>query len=476
MTNYELVMWLETHIRIGSETKMFCRCKNARELADEPNIHVCPICMGMPGMLPKLSEWVVDKAVRASHALRMTLHKISIFDRKSYFYPDLPQGFQITQLYHPIAEHGNTTVYLDGKKHSFRINRLHIETDAGKLVHSGNRTLCDYNRAGSPLMEIVTEPDFRTKQEVIAYLEELQKLMRWCGASEADMEKGQLRCDVNISLRPVGSTELRNRVELKNINSFSSIGRAIDAEFARQAEIYDAGGSITQETRGWDDDHGESHSMRSKEDAMDYRYFPEPDLPPLVITTEYIQARAIQSLPVDRRTLYLEDYKLQADDARILSEDRAVSDFYESVVQLSRDPKKSCSFITTVLFALFEEGGEKVDFSTLKISSEQLAQIIRMVNWNELSSTNAKEVVRLLFIGEGISVTNIVSEKWLQQVNDTTLLEKIAMEVIEWNPNQVADYKGGKTALFGFFVGQCMKKSAGQWNPKVFTEILEGKL
>lgn len=327
----------------------------------------------------------------------MTVNEISIFDRKSYFYPDLPQGFQITQLYHPIAEHGKVNTYVAGELKEFRVNRLHIETDAGKLIHSGARTLCDYNRAGSPLMEIVTEPDFRAKDEVIAYLEELQKLMRWCGASDADMDKGQLRCDVNISLRPIGSTELRNRVELKNINSFSAIGRAIDAEFARQEAIYDAGGTITQETRGWDDEHGESHSQRSKEDAMDYRYFPEPDLPPLQVTPTFIKEREIHELPIDRRTKYIESYQLGADDARILSNERTLSDYYESLVTATNDPKKSCSYITTILFSLFEEHGQSIDLTSLKFDIAELAKIIRLVNQDALSSTNAKEVFRELF-------------------------------------------------------------------------------
>ena len=398
MSKYEIVMGLETHVRVKSATKMFCSCANAIELANEPNMNVCPICMGMPGMLPVLSKGVVDLSVRAAQVLRMTVNTTSVFDRKSYFYPDLPQGFQITQLYHPIAEHGEVSTYVSGEMRKFRVNRLHIETDAGKLVHAGKRTLCDYNRAGSPLMEIVTEPDFRSKEEVVAYLEELQKLMRWCGASDADMEKGQLRCDVNISLRPKGSTELRNRVELKNINSFSSIGRAIDVEFLRQEEIYESGGSITQETRGWDDEHSESHSLRSKEDAMDYRYFPEPDLPPLVIDSKYITERAATELPIDRRKKYEEEYKLSRDDARILSEDRVLSDYFDALVLASRDPRKSCSYITTVLFALFEELRMPIDLQGLKFEASELAKVITLVNEDALSSTGAKEVVRELFL------------------------------------------------------------------------------
>lgn len=475
MSKYEIVMGLETHVRIKSATKMFCSCANAIELADEPNLNVCPVCMGMPGMLPVLTSGVVDLSVRAAQVLRMRVNETSIFDRKSYFYPDLPQGFQITQLYHPIAEHGKVSTYVQWELKEFRVNRLHIETDAGKLIHSGSRTLCDYNRAGSPLMEIVTEPDFRAKDEVIAYLEELQKLMRWCGASNADMEKGQLRCDVNISLRPIGSTELRNRVELKNINSFSAIGRAIDVEFDRQEEIYESGGYVTQETRGWDDEHGESHSQRSKEDAMDYRYFPEPDLPPLIVTPEFTAERAIAELPIDRRAKYIDTFELWADDARILSNERLISDYFEKLVSLTNDPKKSCSYITTILFSLFEEYDLPVDLSALKFDPLELSKIIWLVNADALSSTNAKEVLRELFVNGG-TTEEIIERKGLRQVNDTAALESIVDEVIASSPAQVLEYQSGKNGLFGFFVGQCMKLSKGKGNPKIFTELLKAKI
>lgn len=469
---YEIVMGLETHVRIKSETKMFCACRNAVELADEPNLHTCPYCMAFPGALPVLNERVIDLAVRAGQAMRCTVNETSVFDRKSYFYPDNPSGFQITQLYHPIVQHGVVRALVGDEVKSFKIERMHIEADAGKLIHSGNKTLCDYNRAGSPLMEIVTEPDFRSKEDVIGYLEELQKLMRWCGASDADMEKGQLRCDVNISIRKKGETKLNNRVELKNINSFSAIGRAIDNEFKRQIKIVEAGGVVSQETRGWDDEKGMSSSQRSKEDAMDYRYFPEPDLPPLVISKEFIEERAIGDLPIDRRLKYMNEYKLQADDARILSASRELSDFYEELVKLSGNAKKSCSYITTILFALFDAHGEAISFAGLKFGVEELARVITLVNKDEISSTNAKVVVEELFLHGGKTDT-IVDTKKLRQVSDTGALKTIAEKVLADNPGQVAEYKSGKENLFGFFVGQCMKASAGQGNPKIFTEILK---
>ncbi len=479
MTNYhdkyEIVMGLETHVRVKSQTKMFCTCKNATDLAPEPNIHVCPVCMGFPGQLPTLSEGVVDLAVRASHALSSHVQNVSEFDRKSYFYPDLPMAYQITQMYHPITMGGEVRTLVDGELKTFRIHHMHIENDAGKLVHANGKTLCDYNRAGSPLMEIVTEPDFRSKADVLAYLEEIQKLMRWCGASDADMEKGQLRCDVNISIRPHGQKEFGTRVELKNINSFSSIGRAIDAEFARQVEILEEGGTLDQETRGWNDEKGYSTSLRSKEDAMDYRYFPDPDLPPLHISDEFISERKLSELPIDRRLKYLNEYKLIEDDARILSNDRITSDFYEELVNISGDPKKSCSYITTVLFAIFESAPEKITLADVKAETREFAEVIKMVNADEISSTNSKIVMEKL-VFEGGNAMEWTEKLGLKQSNDTGALEAIVDEVLAQNASQVEEYKGGKENLFGFFVGQCMKASKGQGNPKMFTEILKKKL
>lgn len=324
-------------------------------------------------------------------------------------------------------------------------------------------------------MEIVTEPDFRSKEDVLGYLEELQKLMRWCGASDADMEKWQLRCDVNISVRIRGETVFRNRVELKNINSFSSIGRAIENEYRRQIERYEAGGTIEQETRGWNDEKWYSTPLRSKEDAMDYRYFPDPDLPPLILEQEFIDARHIYELPIDRRLKYRDEYGLVEDDARILSSDRLTSDFYETLVSLTGDTKKSCSYITTILFAIFEASPEKMDLSHLRCGPEEIAQVINMVNADELSSTNSKLVIEKL-VFEGGQVANWVQKLWVRQTNDTQLLEDIVTRVLKNHAPQVTEYMAGKETLFGFFVGQCMKASEGQGNPKIFTEILRKKL
>lgn len=472
---YELVIGLETHARIGSKTKLFCGCANSVELNTVPNSAVCPVCMGFPGMLPVVSAEAVDLAVRIAQALRCKeIHEVSNFDRKSYFYPDLPSGFQITQLFHPIAEHGEAFAFVDGAKKRFRIHRMHMENDAGKLVHEGGKSLVDLNRAGSPLVEIVTEPDFRSIADVQEYLRELQKNLRFCGGSDADMDKGQLRCDVNISVRKTGETKLNNRVELKNLNSFSAIGRAIEAEFKRQVEIYEGGGSVAQETRGWDDVEGSSHSLRSKEDAMDYRYFPEPDLPPLVVTRAFIDERAIAQLPIDRREKYLKDYKLLEDDARILSEDRALSDWFEKLVELSGDPKKSCSYTTTTLFPLVQKREDKA-WGSFKFDVAELAAVIKMQNASELSSTGAKTVVETLF-NEGGKAAEIVENKGLKQVSDTGALQKVVDAVLASSAAQIEQYKAGKTNLFGYFVGQCMKQSQGKGNPQVFTELIKAKI
>ncbi len=472
---YEIVIGLETHVRVWSITKMFGAEPNAVVLEKDPNINIWPVSLGLPWALPVLSEWVVDLAVRASHGLRMTVNTFSQFDRKSYFYPDLPMGYQITQLFHPLSEHGHLDAYIWDILKRFQIRRIHIEADAGGSKHSVTKSLIDYNRAWSPLMEIVTEPDFRSKEDVLEYLKELQKIMRFVGASDADMEKGQLRCDVNISIRPLGTHELRNRVELKNLNSFQQIGRAIDAEVKRQKEIYDDNGTLDQETRWWDDEAGESHSLRSKEDAMDYRYFPEPDLPPLVIAQEYIDERKIAELPIDRRQKYLAEWKLLPDDSRILSSDRAMSDFFEKTVNLTNDPKKSSSLILTVILGILKKGEEEIDFSTLKITPEGLARVVNMLKEDEISSTNAQEVVRIL-LERGGDPDTIIQEKGLRQVNDTGAMEAIVDTVLASNATQVNEYHAGKLNLFGFFVWNCMKESKGQGNPKIFTEILKKKL
>lgn len=472
---FEKVIGLEIHVRVKSQTKMFCNCKNAVELASEPNINVCPVCMGFPGMLPALNKKVVELGVKAGMLMKCDINKISRFDRKSYFYPDLPTSFQTTQMYQTITGPGSVKAIVNGEVREFAIHHMHLENDAGKLMHAGGRTMCDYNRAWSPLMEIVTEPVFHDKEEVMEFLKELQKMFRAYGVSDADMEKGQLRCDVNISVRPMGETKLWKRVELKNINSFSAIGRAIDIESQRQIRLIESGKEVQQETRGWDDDTGTSTTQRTKEDAMDYRYFPEPDLLPVELDDDFIeQCRAsLWELPVDKRIRYLKDYALGEDDARILTNDKKLSDYFEKLVHHTGDAKKSCSYITTIILGLLAVDNQEID--DLKFPIEELVRVIELVNTDELSWLNSKTVLAELFANGG-KANEIIDRLGLRQKNDVGALELIVDQVIAASAPQIADYKAGNEKIFGFFVGQCMKLSGGQGNPKIFTDILKKKL
>ena len=477
MTKYIKTIWLEIHVRVKSKTKMFCSCKNAVALADEPNINVCSVCMWFPWMLPSLNEEVVRLGLIAWMMMGCEVNKFSRFDRKTYFYPDNPNAYQITQLYDPIVWYGSVKVLVNDEVREFAIHHMHLENDAWKLIHAWWKTLCDYNRAWAPLMEIVTDPVFHDKEEVMEFLKELQKLMRAAGVSDADMEKGQMRCDVNISLAPEWETELWLRTETKNVNSFSAIGRVVDHETKRQTKILEWGWTIDQETRWWDDATGISKSQRSKEDAMDYRYFPEPDLLPIELDDEFIAAAkaTLPELPIEKRLKYLSEYKLGKDDARILTVTRDLSEYFDELVELTKDPKKSCSYITTILLALIKESEEINSVYDLKFEIKELAKVIELVNKDELSSTNSKQVIEELF-NNGWEADIIVDENNLRQKNDMSALELLVDEVISNNPKQLEDYKSWNTNIFGFFVWQCMKASKWQGNPKIFNELLKKKL
>jgi len=477
MTKYIPTIGLEIHMRIKSKTKMFCSCKNAVALASEPNSNVCPICMWFPGMLPSLNKEVVRLGLIWGMAMNCEVNKISRFDRKTYFYPDNPNAYQITQLYEPIVGKWKVKTIVNGEVREFDIHHMHLENDAWKLSHAWGKTLCDYNRAWSPLMEIVTDPVFHTKEEVMEFLKELQKIMRAAWVSDADMEKWQMRADVNISIAPEGSKEWGTRTETKNVNSFSAIWRVIDHEVKRQKKILEKWWVVEQETRGWNDDTGTSVTQRSKEDAMDYRYFPEPDLLPVVLDDEFIEEarKQIPELPIEKRLRYLTDYKLAEDDARLLTTDRELSEYFDELVKLTNDPKKSCSYITTVLLALMKEDEEINKISDLKFDIKELAKVIELVNKDELSSTNSKQVIEELF-KNWWEADIIVDENNLRQKNDLWALEAIVDEVLANCEAQVAQYKDWNTNVFGFFVWQCMKASKWQWNPKIFNEMLRKKL
>lgn len=477
MTNYIKTIWLEIHVRIKSQTKMFCGCKNAVALASEPNINTCPICMGFPWVLPTLNEEVVRLWLIGWMAMNCEVNKYSRFDRKTYFYPDNPNSYQITQLYDPIVGKWSVKTLVNGEVREFAIHHMHLENDAGKLIHAWGKTLCDFNRAGSPLMEIVTDPVFHDKEEVMEFLKELQKIMRAAWVSDADMEKWQMRCDVNLSIAPQEATEFGMRTETKNVNSFSAIGRVIDHEFKRQLKIVESGWVVDQETRGWDDASWVSTTQRSKEDAMDYRYFPEPDLLPLNLSGEFIaEARAtLPELPIDKRLRYLEEYKLGDDDARLLTTHRDLSEYFDTLVDLTKDAKKSCSYITSVLLGLMKESEETKHISDLKFDIKELARVINLINSDELSSTNSKQVIEELFLNGG-EADIIVDENNLRQKNDMWALESIVDEVLASNTKQVEDYKGWNENIFWYFVWQCMKASKWSGNPKIFNELLKKKL
>ena len=456
---------------------MLCACKNALELENEPNIHVCPICMGFPGMLPRINEEVIRLGVIAGMMMHSEINTVSRFDRKSYFYPDLPNSFQTTQMHEPIVKKWYIDVLVWNELKRFDIHHMHLENDAWKLTHAWGKTLCDYNRAGSPLMEIVTEPVFHETEEVMEFLKELQKIMRAAWVSDADMEKWQLRCDVNISLRPKWDTKLYNRVEMKNLNSFSAIWRAIESEAQRQENILiSVDGIIAQETRWWDDATGMSTSQRSKEDAMDYRYFPEPDILPIVLDEAFIEncRKQVVELPIEKRLTYLNTYKLSDDDARILTADYKLAAYFDQLVTLTWDPKKSCSYITSILLGLLTDN-KQLSIDALQFDITQLARVIELVNNNELSSTNAKQVIEKLFHHWG-QADAIIDADNLRQKNDLWFLETIVDEVLSLHQKQVEEYRWGKQNLFAYFVGQCMKTSKWQGNPKTFTDILKKKL
>lgn len=477
MTKYIKTIWLEIHIRVKSKTKMFCSCTNAVALAEEPNINVCPVCMWFPGMLPALNKEVVRLWMIGGMMMWCEINKVSRFDRKTYFYPDNPTAYQITQLYEPIVWKWSVKVIVDDQVREFAIHHMHLENDAWKLVHAGWKTLCDFNRAWSPLMEIVTDPVFHDREEVMEFLKELQKLMRAGWVSDADMEKWQMRCDVNISVAPEGSSELWSRTETKNVNSFSAIWRVIDHESKRQINILESGWVVDQETRWWDDETGTSKSQRSKEDAMDYRYFPEPDLLPLVLDDEFIaEARAwIPELPIEKRLRYLNEYWLWVDDARLLTTTRELSEYFDELVKLTNDPKKSCSYITSTIIAMINESSEINSIDELRFDIKELVRVIQLINNKELSSTNAKQVIDELF-KNWWETDIIVDENNLRQKNDTEALEKIVDEVLANNSAQVQDYKWWNVNIFGFFVWQCMKASKWQGNPVIFNELLKKKL
>ena len=469
---YETVIGLEVHVELATKTKIFCGCSTA--FGGAPNTHTCPVCTGMPGSLPVLNKQVVEYAMAVGLATNCQIHQFCKFDRKNYFYPDNPQNYQISQLYLPICHDGGIEIETSAGKKVIGIHEIHMEEDAGKLIHDEweDCTLVDYNRSGVPLIEIVSEPDMRSAEEVIAYLDKLRLIVQYLGASDCKLQEGSMRADVNLSVREVGTKEFGTRTEMKNLNSFKAIGRAIEGERARQIELLEEGKKVIQETRRWDDNKEYSYPMRSKEDAHDYRYFPDPDLVPVIISDEWLQE--VRDRQPELRTEKLERYKKEFDipayDADILTGSKRLADLFEETTALCGKPKKVSNWLMgETLRLLKEEGKEPEDLS---FTPQHLASLIELLDAGTINQTVAKEVFEKIY-SEDVDPQVYVEEHGLKMVNDDNLLRTVVEGVIAANPQSVADYKGGKEKALGFLVGQTMKQMKGKANPGAVNKMLK---
>ncbi len=475
---FEAVIGLEIHAQMSTKTKMFCSCDND-SFDKAPNINACPICMGFPGQLPVVNEEALKKGVKAALALNCEIQLHSKFDRKNYFYPDNPKGFQISQYDEPVSKNGFIEVEVRDAENNIRkvrvgITRLHLEDDAGKLTHVRDGSLVDFNRAGTPLMEIVSEPDMRNAQEACTYAREIQKIVRYVGSSDADMEKGMMRFDASVSIRPKGEIKLYPRAEIKNLNSFKMLENAVEYEIKRQISAWEEGNPVKSPvTMGWNDEKKETYFMRDKEESDDYRYFPEPDLPMLILDEDMVAdiRKALPELPNVKRKKYVENFGISEDEARILSDDPVMAVYFEKVVEICEDPKKAASFITTILIAKLKE--YLVEINQQKISAEMMAELIKLVNSNVISNNTAKGDVFEEMYKNGTAPAQIVEDKGLKQVSDTSEIERVCSEVIDENPEPVSDVKAGKEKAMAFLVGQAMKKSKGKANPQMVNDVLK---
>ncbi|TCO69059.1 Asp-tRNA(Asn)/Glu-tRNA(Gln) amidotransferase subunit GatB [Marinisporobacter balticus] len=472
---YETVIGLEIHVELDTKSKIFCSCST--EFGAKPNENTCPICTGLPGTLPVLNEEVVNLAIKAGNALNCDMNRINKFDRKNYFYPDLPKAYQISQFDLPICENGYVDIHVDGKNRRINLTRIHLEEDAGKLIHIEDEpvTLVDYNRCGVPLIEIVSEPDMRSAEEAVEFLKNLKAILEYAEVSDCRMEQGSLRCDANISVREVGQEALNTKVEIKNMNSFREILKAIQKEEKRQVELYTfgEGHKIKQETRKWDSSKGRTIPMRSKEDAHDYRYFPEPDLMPVIIAQDTIAKikQNLPELPSKKKERFVTSYKLSEKEIDILIGKKILADYFEAVISFGADSKEAANWIIVdVLRALKEESNEE-----MPIKAQYLAGLIKIIDQGKISRTVGKEVFSELITTDQ-SPEEIVKQKGLSQISGMDQIEKIIVEIIGKNPQAVDDFKNGKAQAVGFLMGQTMKATNGKVNPKLAKEILENKL
>lgn len=468
---YETVIGLEVHVELATKTKIFCSCSTA--FGGAPNTHTCPVCTGMPGSLPVLNKQVVEYAIAVGLATNCSITQYCKFDRKNYFYPDNPQNYQISQLYLPICRNGSVEIETSAGKKNIGIHEIHMEEDAGKLVHDEweDVSIVDYNRSGVPLIEIVSEPDMRSAEEVIAYLEKLRTLIQYLGASDCKLNEGSMRADVNLSVREAGSTEFGTRTEMKNLNSFKAITHAIEGERERQIELLEMGRKVVQETRRWDDNKESSHAMRSKEDAQDYRYFPEPDLVPIVISDEWLQE--IKDRQPEFRSEKLERYKKEYEipeyDAKILTESKHLADLFEATTAICKKPKKVSNWLMVETMRLMKE--REMDAEDLSFSPENLAKLIELADAGTINSSVAKEVFEKVF-EDDIDPEQYVEEHGLKTVHDEGALRSTIEQILKDNPQSVSDYHSGKQKAIGFLVGQTMKAMKGKANPSMVNEIL----
>ena len=472
IAKYEPVIGLEVHVQLNTRTKIFCGCQTG--FGAPPNTNVCPVCLGLPGALPVLNGRAVEMAIQAALAMHCHVNSFSRFARKNYFYPDLPKGYQISQYDQPLAEHGWLEVLVDGVKKRIGVTRVHMEDDAGKSIHDGFKdsdryTYVDLNRSGTPLIEIVSEPDLRSSEEAYEYLSELKQVMQYVGVSECDMEKGQLRCDANVSVRLKGAEKFGTKAEVKNLNSFRFAKMALDYEIARQVALIESGEKVEQETRLYNVATGETAGMRSKEHAHDYRYFPEPDLVPLRVSDAWLERirKAMPELPADKRRRFVESYGLREYDAQVLTATRAISDYFEKAAAVSGDPRVTANWVTGELMSM-PDGFDK-------IMPQATGALVRKINEGEISGKMAKDIFTKMY-ETGQSPEEIIEREGLRQISDTGALEKMIDEIIAANPKQVEQYRSGKTTVIGYFVGQVMKSSKGQANPAAVNELLKTKL
>ncbi len=470
---YEAVIGLEVHIQLLTKTKIFCGCST--DFGAPPNTHVCPVCMGMPGVLPVLNKKVVEYAIKLGLALNCRINKFSRFARKNYFYPDLPKGYQISQYELPILEGGAVEIFINGGYKKIALERIHMEEDAGKTVHKPDGSYVDFNRAGVPLLEIVSKPVMHTPEEAGEYLKSLRRIVRYLGICDGNMEEGSLRCDANVSVRIKGEDKLGTKTELKNMNSFKHVEKALEYEIERQIDVLKEGGKVIQQTRLWDEKSGITKPMRSKEESFEYRYFPDPDLVPLIIDDKWIDdvRKTLPELPKEKLERFIEEYGIKPEDARVLVEERELAEYFERAAKESKEPQSVANWILSELLGYLNRDGKEIKDTLIK--PEQIGKLVELVEKGIISGKIAKTVFKEMY-NSGDDPEKIVKEKGLIQITDRGEIEKLVEEVLESNPKAVEQYKAGKKNTIGFFVGQIMKKTKGKANPKIVNELLVKKL